>query len=133
MSLTAINLTVGYGDRTVVSGINLVLPRGKTTVLIGANGSGKSTLLRTLTASHPPLSGMVELDGRNINSYSSAGLARKLSLVLTDRTGGGGLRVDELVAIGRHPYSGFLGRLSESDREAVAGAIDVVGLSCKAG
>ena len=131
MSLTAINLTAGYGRHAVVADVNATLPAGRTTVLIGANGSGKSTLLRTLTGAQAALAGRVELDGREINAYKPGQLARKLSLVLTDRTGGGGLRVDELVGIGRHPYSGFLGRMSAADREAVERAICLVGLGHK--
>ncbi len=133
MALEAINLTVGYPGRAVVSGISRLLPEGALTVLVGANGSGKSTLLRTLTGAQPPLHGRVELDGRDIASYKAARLARHLSLVLTDRMGGGGLLVEELVSIGRHPYSGFLGRMSADDRRAVRNAIRLVGLDDKAG
>lgn len=132
MALEAINLTAGYGTHGIVSKIDATLPTGSMTVLIGANGSGKSTLLRTLTASQQPLVGCVKLDGCDIKTYNSSALARKLSLVLTDRTGGGGLRVDELVGIGRHPYSGFFGRMSATDREVVANAIEMVGLGHKA-
>ena len=131
MSLKTVNLTVGYSGREVVSDISGTLPQGEVTVLIGANGSGKSTLLRTLTGAQPALSGRVELDGTDIKDYKPATLARKLSLVLTDRTGGGGLTVEELVSIGRHPYSGFLGRLSAADREVVGDAIALVGLTHK--
>ena len=133
MSLKTVNLTVGYSGREVVSDISGTLPQGEVTVLIGANGSGKSTLLRTLTGAQPALSGRVELDGTDIKDYKPSTLARKLSLVLTDRTGGGGLTVEELVSIGRHPYSGFLGRLSAADREVVGNAIALVGLAHKIG
>ncbi len=131
MSLKTVNLTVGYSGREVVSDISGTLPQGEVTVLIGANGSGKSTLLRTLTGAQPALSGRVELDGIDIQDYKPATLARRLSLILTDRTGGGGLTVEELVSIGRHPYSGFLGRLSAADREVVGDAIALVGLAHK--
>lgn len=133
MSLQARNLAIGYRGRTVASAIGCTLRPGSLTVLIGANGSGKSTLLRTLTGAQPPLAGSVELDGRDIASYGAAALARRVALVLTDRTGGGGLRVDELVSIGRHPYSGFLGGLGPDDRRAVDEALDMVGLAHKRG
>ena len=132
MSLEAINLTAGYGTHAIVSEVNATLPACATTVLIGANGSGKSTLLRTLTASQPALKGRVLLDGRDITSYSPSKLARRLSLVLTDRRGGVVLRLNQLVGFGGHPYSVFLGRLAAADREAVARAIDIVGLGHKA-
>ena len=131
MGLVAENLSTGYGDRVVAGGIDLTLAPGRLTVLIGANGSGKSTLLRTLTGSQPALGGSVELDGKPVGEYSPAALARKLSLVLTDRTGGGGLTVTELVGIGRHPYSGFLGRMGAEDKRLVAEAIESVGLRHK--
>ncbi len=131
--LTTHNLTIGYGTRAILSNLSLRLTERQLTVLIGANGCGKSTLLRTLTGVQPPLSGRIDIGGTALDTLSSKSLARRLSLVLTDRTGGGGLRVSELVAIGRHPYSGFFGRLSSSDRKAVGDAIDMVGLSHKQG
>lgn len=131
MGLIAENLSIGYPATTVASDIDIALATASLTVLIGANGSGKSTLLRTITGAQPALGGVVELDGIDINDYPTARLARHLSLVLTDRTGGGGLRVSELVGIGRHPYSGFMGRLSEADREIIHRSISLVGLAHK--
>lgn len=131
MALQAIDLAAGYGRRVVLENINVTAAPGVVTVLIGANGSGKSTLLRTLTGGQPPLKGRALLDGREVGSWPVASRARHLSLVITDRSGGGGLRVEELVAIGRNPYSGFMGRLSEADRRAVDEAIRAVGLEHK--
>lgn len=132
MMLQTDNLSIGYGSRAVLSNISIALRRGSLTVLIGANGAGKSTLLRTITRSQPSLGGSIILDGSDIRSYSASQLARRLSLVLTDRTGGGGLLVRELVAIGRHPYSGIFGRLGVDDRSIIDEAIAAVGLSDKA-
>lgn len=131
MALQAIDLAAGYGRRIVLDNINVTAAAGVVTVLIGANGSGKSTLLRTLTGGQAPLRGRALLDGRDVASWPVASRARHLSLVITDRTGGGGLRVEELVAIGRNPYSGFMGRLSDTDRKAVDDAIEAVGLGHK--
>lgn len=131
MALTTENLTVGYGRSAILSGISVEARPGTFTVLIGANGSGKSTLLRTLSGSQAPLAGSVALDGVDLHRLSVAERARRLAIVLTERTGGGGLRVDELVAIGRHPYSGAFGRLSVADRAAVDEAIEAVGLAHK--
>lgn len=131
MVLTAENLTVGYGRHAVLADVCVEAAAGTLTVLIGANGSGKSTLLRTLTGSQAPLSGRILLDGDDLHRLSAAERARRLAIVLTDRTGGGGLRLDELVAVGRHPYSGVFGRLGDADRRAVAEAIEAVGLSHK--
>lgn len=125
------HLTVGYGMHAVLSNLNLELAAGELTVLIGANGSGKSTLLRTLCGAQSALNGDVIVGGEPIQRLSAAQLARRMALVLTDRRGGGGLTVHELVSIGRNPYSGFFGRLSPDDRRAVAAAIEAVGLSHK--
>lgn len=131
MKLQARNLTAGYRGRPVLENITLGTDPGQMTVLIGANGSGKSTLLRTLTGAQAPLGGQALIDGRAVDGYTARELARRLSVVLTDRAGGGGLTVAELVAIGRHPYSGFTGRLGSDDRRAVADAIAAVGLEAK--
>lgn len=125
------HLSVGYGAHRVLADLDLRLLRGQLTVLIGANGSGKSTLLRTICGAQPALGGEVLLDGRSIDTLTAAARARLLALVLTDRRGGGGLTLRELVAIGRHPYSGFFGRLSEKDNRAVDDAIAAVGLAHK--
>ncbi|MCM1033381.1 MAG: ABC transporter ATP-binding protein [Odoribacter sp.] len=131
MALSAIDLTVGYGSRAVLAGINASVSCGSLTALVGANGCGKSTLLRTLAGNQPPLAGHVLLEGEDITRLRAAALARRLSIVLTDRTGGGGLTVAQVVAVGRHLYSGFMGRLSQDDRIAVDNAINAVGLERK--
>lgn len=129
--LKAVGLTVGYGSEPVVSDIDASLQEGGLTVLIGANGSGKSTLLRTLSGAQPPLGGEVLLEGMPVSKISATRLARLLAIVLTDRAGAGGLTVAELVAIGRHPYSGFLGSLSSDDREIIINSLEAVGLASK--
>lgn len=125
------NLTVGYAGHKVLLNLNLRLGAGELAVLIGANGSGKSTLLRSLCGAQPALGGEVTIAGEPLSSMSASRLARRLALVLTERRGGGGLTLEELVAIGRNPYSGFFGRLSADDRRAVACAIEAVGLGHK--
>lgn len=132
------NLAVGYPGRkrqsakTVLSDLNLTLPQGSLTLLIGANGSGKSTLLRTISGAQTPLSGQVFIKGEAIDEISLRERAKLLALVYTDRTGGGGLTVGELVGLGRQPYTGFIGRLSSEDRDAVNAAMMAVGIAHKA-
>lgn len=128
MALETNNLAIGYPSRTILKGINASLEPGEFTVLIGSNGCGKSTLLRTLAGAQQPIEGDVVILGDSIRRLSSAKLSHKLAIVLTDRTGAGGLTLEELVSIGRHPYSGFLGRLSHKDKEIVKNAIESVGL-----
>lgn len=131
--IEAKGLSVGYGRNVVVGDIEASLLPASLTVLIGSNGSGKSTLLRTLSASQPPLSGEVLLDGLSVRRIKSSELARRLAVVLTDRSGGDGLRLEELVAIGRTPYTNLFGRLSEEDKAVVEKSIEAVGLSHKMG
>ncbi|HWB91666.1 MAG TPA: ABC transporter ATP-binding protein [Puia sp.] len=124
-------LQTGYrqGGRRVQVSVDLPslqLCAGQMICLLGPNGSGKSTLLRTLAGLQPPLDGRVEIEGRW--GLSAAELARKISLVLTDRITGINLDVYALVALGRYPWSGWLGGLKDSDKTAITRAIDAAGI-----
>lgn len=134
-AMAAQDLSVGYirnGKATVVtSGISANLEAGTVTLLLGANGAGKSTLLRTLSGAQEPLSGTVTVNGRDIVKLSGREMAQAVSLVYTDRTGGGGLTVEELTGLGRYPYTGWSGRLSADDREVVCEAMEAVGIMHK--
>ncbi len=125
------NVTAGYRGNVVLRDVSFALWTGTLAVLIGANGSGKSTLLRTLSGTSAPLAGRVLLSGRDVASYSRRGLARELSVVFTDHSGGGDLTVRECVAMGRYAYNGPLSRTDETDRAFVTEAIAAVGLSDK--
>ena len=131
------NLSIGYiprgGVRYVVhDALNLRLFPGEVTCLLGLNGAGMSTLLRTLCGFQPALGGAIELDGRPLDSYSGAARSRLLGVVLTERTNAGGITVRELVSLGRHPYTGFFGRLREEDRAIVGESLAAVGIAHKA-
>ncbi|MBT2511373.1 ABC transporter ATP-binding protein [Streptomyces sp. ISL-98] len=133
--LSTDGLTVGYRTRAafgrgtrraVLEGLNLEARAGELTVLLGPNGAGKSTLLRTLCGLLPPLAGGVRIGGRPIAEESPAALARRLAVVLTDRVDAGLLSARELVALGRHPHTGFTGRLTPADHNAVQWALKAV-------
>jgi len=129
--LYAKNLSTGYhsgGRKIVVSaGLpGLEIDRGRMICLLGANGSGKSTLLRTLAGLQPALGGTVAVGGAT--HLSPADLARRISLVLTDRVAGTNLDVYSLVVLGRYPWSGWLGGLDAADRSAVGRAMDAAGI-----
>ena len=117
------NLSIGYKTKkettVIAEQLNLKLNAGKLITLVGANGIGKSTLLRTLTGIQKPLSGTVILNEKNINSFDKLSLAKELSLVLTEKLPPSNLTVFELVALGRQPYTNWLGNLSEEDVEKV--------------
>ena len=124
-------LTIGYllkgGQRKVVhEGLDLQLRAGEVTCLLGLNGAGKSTLLRTLCGFQPPLQGEIYLSGKALDSYSRASFAMTLGVVLTEKTNAGGLTVYELVSLGRHPYTGFWGRLREADRQIIEDSMEAV-------
>ncbi len=122
------NLTVGYGSCAVAGPLNLGIRAGQLICLLGPNGSGKSTLLRTLSGLQPSLGGSTEIEGMSANRLSPARLAKKISLVLTDPVRDSNLTVYSLVALGRYPYSGWLGILDGKDRTIITQAIDAAGI-----
>ena len=119
-------LNVGYGARKVLEDVTANLGRGRFITLLGPNGAGKTTLLRTLARLLPPVSGAVFLDGRDLAGLSHAELARLQAVVLTERIQPGMLTVREVVNLGRHPHTGFQGRLRDADRDKVARALQSV-------
>ena len=116
------DLQIGYKN-AIASNVNLSLQPGKLVALIGANGIGKSTLLRTLTKIQPPISGNVYLGGKPISDYSSAERARQFSIVLTEKLPPSNLTAWELVALGRQPYTDWIGKLSDVDRQQITPAM----------
>ena len=125
-------LTTGYrskrGEHVVSKQITATLQAGELTCLLGPNGAGKSTLLRTLAAFQPPLSGEMLLDGQLLQEYTAQQLAMRIGVVLTERPSIKGMRVREMVAMGRSPYTGFWGGLKAEDEKAVDEAIAQVGI-----
>ncbi|RKR11205.1 iron complex transport system ATP-binding protein [Flavobacterium sp. 90] len=123
------NLTIGYKSKketvTIAQDLNLNLSSGKLISLIGANGIGKSTLLRTITGIQHPLRGNVFLNDKNISDYKPLDLAQNLSLVLTEKLPPSNLSVFELVALGRQPYTNWIGTLTQTDIEKVQEALEL--------
>lgn len=128
-ALSAKGLAVGYGGTRILSEIDLEIPDGKITALIGANGSGKSTLLRAFGRILQPHAGSVLLDGRSIARLPAREVARKLALLPQSPVSPDGLTVRRLCRFGRHPHKGFLSRSSRHDEDIVEEAIAAVRLS----
>ncbi len=128
--LTTTNLSIGYRHknqvRTIASEINLSLRSGRLVALVGANGIGKSTLLRTITGIQMPIRGAVSLDGKSILSYSALEIAQRISLVLTEKLPPSNLTVFEVVALGRQPYTNWIGKLTNDDITQVKKAMELV-------
>jgi iron complex transport system ATP-binding protein len=124
-----VNLTVGYRSRNkahpVIRYLNAGLKKGEMVCLVGRNGIGKSTLIRSMAGIQPLLEGQVLINGKPANAYSVAEMARTISLVLTDRIFAGNLKVEELVSLGRYPYTNWLGSLSGKDRDRIQWAMDI--------
>ena len=131
--LSTSNLSIGYKTKsttiTIAEKLNLNLQKGKLISLIGANGIGKSTLLRTITGIQKPLSGDVFLNQKNITSYNALELAQNLSVVLTEKLPPSNLTVFELVALGRQPYTNWVGTLTPEDITKVNQAIELTQIS----
>lgn len=126
------HLTIGYkekGNRKVVaSDINATIKSGELTCLLGANGIGKSTLLRTLSGFQTPLEGEIIVRERPLSAYSDKELATIIGVVLTEKCELRNMTVEELVGMGRSPYTGFWGRLGKHDKEVINDSIKLVNI-----
>ena len=120
------NLSVGYDNKIVVGGVDVKALRGNMICLLGPNGSGKSTILRTLSGILSPVEGTVYINKNNINKTVKSTLAKKMALVLTEKMNPGLMTAYEIVAMGRHPYTGFFGRLKSEDHEIVKNSLNAV-------
>lgn len=122
------NLSIGYASKkhttTVASNLNIDLKPGNMVGLLGKNGIGKSTLLRTLTKVQPALGGKVFINNENLETLSNVELAKTLSLVLTERLPDSSLTVFELVALGRQPFTNWIGYLTNDDLEIIHTAFE---------
>ena len=134
--LSTHNMAVGFGQSgkrtTLLKGLNLQLEQGSLVALLGRNGAGKSTLIRAITCDNAPIEGSVEIDGTPASMISKHQLSRLVALVATERIMGGAFTISELVALGRQPHTGFLGRLSKHDKEVVNQCLEAVGIQDKA-
>lgn len=123
------NLTLGYADRTLLKQVSTSFEVGRLTALIGRNGSGKSTLLRALAGLNTEYEGQIMLGEEEIRQLDTHTLSTRLALVTTERVRIANLRCRDVVALGRAPYTNWIGRMQEEDRQLVEHALEVVGMS----
>ncbi|GAB3295947.1 ABC transporter ATP-binding protein [Pseudoclavibacter terrae] len=117
-------LSLGYGDRVVIDELDLLVPPGKVTAIVGANACGKSTLLRSMSRLLSPRDGHVLLDGKEVHKTPAKQLARLLGLLPQSPIAPEGITVADLVGRGRHPHQNLLSRWSHDDDLAVAAALE---------
>ena len=123
------DLSVGYGERTVLDTLNVDIKRGAVTSIVGPNGCGKSTLLRTMSRLLNPTKGEIVLDGKSIHDIPTRKLATQLGLLPQTPIAPDGIVVADLVGRGRTPHQGILGRWSQQDYDIVAEALETTGIS----
>lgn len=123
-SLLVEELTLGYKDRDVIDSLDLAVPPGRITAIVGANACGKSTLLRSMSRLLAPRGGRVLLDGKEVHRMPPKAVARTLGLLPQSPVAPEGIAVSDLVGRGRHPHQRMLARWSKQDDEAVAEALE---------
>lgn len=123
------DLTLGYGPHILLEKVSTKVAAGQLVALLGRNGTGKSTLLRAVMGLENPQNGEIFLNGKNIAQLKPEELARKISLVTTDKVRVANLSCEDVVSLGRAPYTNWVGRMQQEDRERVAEAIRLVGMT----
>lgn len=121
-------LDIAYDDRLIVKGLNLSIPAGKITALVGSNGSGKSTILKAMARIMKPKGGQVFLDGKSIHLQTTKEVAKQLAILPQNPTAPDGLTVSELVSYGRFPHQKGFGSLNKDDKAVIRWAIEVTGM-----
>ena len=126
------DFSIGYEERTLLSEVDATIEKGTLTALIGRNGTGKSTLLRAIAGLNRRYAGRILLDGRSAADMRAAEMARTLAFVTTERTRIANLKCEDVVAIGRAPYTNWIGRMQPQDREIVMRSLASVGMEAYA-
>ena len=121
-------VSVGYGDRIIIEPMDVAVPAGAVTSIIGPNGCGKSTLLKALSRTMPLRGGAVYLNGEAIAAMPTAEVARQMALLPQSPQAPAGLTVGELVALGRYPHQKGFGRLADDDKRIIDWALSITHL-----
>ncbi|WP_090990743.1 ABC transporter ATP-binding protein [Bacillus sp. OV322] len=121
-------LDIGYAGKIIVSQLNVFIPSGKITALVGANGSGKSTILKTMARLLKPESGYVYLNGKSIAEQKTKEVAKQLAILPQNPAAPEGITVLELVSYGRFPHQKGLGSLNKEDHKVILQALEMTGM-----
>ncbi|MBU5308339.1 ABC transporter ATP-binding protein [Clostridioides mangenotii] len=122
------NLSVAYEDNTIIEDMNLSIPKGKVSIIIGANGCGKSTLLKTIARINKPKNGDIYINNKNIKKIKEKSIAKEVAFLPQGPVCPSGLTVRELVAYGRFPHQKIIGGLNNHDKEVIDWVIEETGL-----
>lgn len=122
------NLSVGFNHKIILSNLEGRIEEGKLIALMGVNGVGKSCFLKTMTMIHPPISGELKIDNEDIKKISKLEIAKIMAVVLTDKIHADFLSVNELIRLGRSPYTNFWGELSSDDDKALGEVVQLLRL-----
>ncbi len=124
-SINTENLSIAYEEKFIVKGLDMCIPKGKITTIIGPNGCGKSTLLKAVGRILKPKDGIVYLNGEDIHNLTTREIAQKMAILPQSPQAPSGLTVGELVAYGRFPHQKGFGKLKEEDKEIIQWALEV--------
>lgn len=127
ITLSARDLSAGYGSKIILSDIYFDLAEGQIVSLIGPNGSGKSTLLKTLMGDLPLIKGAVLLEGRELGTLSRSEIAKSMAVMMTGNITPEWMTCREMAASGRYPFTGLMGKLRAEDIKAVGEAMELTG------
>lgn len=122
-------LYAAYEDKMIIENLNLKIPKGKVTIIIGANGCGKSTLLKVIARILPPKGGKILVDGRSIRHEKPKKIAQRIAVLPQSPKCPDAITVRELVSYGRFPYQRAVGGMTPHDKEKVDWALNETGLS----
>lgn len=119
-------LDSGYGHKVIVSGAEITVHPAEIVILIGPNGAGKSTVLKTIAGQLEPVAGTVFIEDRERSDYTLAEIAKKQAVMLTERRPAERMTCEEVISLGRYPYTGRLGILSAEDKRIVRDTMEMV-------
>ena len=123
------DLNISYGNLDIVKDLNLSIPKGKITTIIGSNGCGKSTILKTIARILQPKSGSIYINGKDINTQKTKDIAKVMAVLPQSPQAPSGLTVEELIAYGRFPHQKGFGKLKKEDNDIINWALEVTGIS----